>query len=588
MTTAVADDQAPAPDRLFASVNFGIGVVDPEGGWRHANAALHALLHVGGALPTLPALLACDPAGDALALAALRRGEREALRLDCRLAREGRIHHVMVELMAPAGPRPHEGLLLVHAREASMQAPSEPDAFSTLTTDLLAVTDVDGLLVEVNHAWETTLGWAATELSGQWVTAFVHVDDREPTSAFLRDVRVGAADAGFRNRMRSRYGGYRWLEWNARCVGTRLYCIARDVTAQVRGRESVLRQREELERRIAERTAELDHALHRLQLHADNSPLAAIEFDHDLRITQWSRRAVELFGWSEDDVLGRSLSQWPFLPADETAGVVAAMDAMFRREHSRSVHVAHMLTRDGRRLACEWFDSALFDAQGEVSSILALVLDIQARTDAEQALQQARDGLEAKVAERTLELECLMAMLENQASQDPLTGLPNRRGLMERLPRSIDRSSRHAGATVVMFVDLDRFKQVNDRHGHEAGDILLRECARRLVSVVRKTDIVARLGGDEFVIVLENVREPETHARQVAEKIRAALARPVAAGAAAVAVSVSASVGVAVHRHGHGPELAEDLIARADRRMYEVKHLGGNAVRVQPREDVAP
>jgi diguanylate cyclase (GGDEF)-like protein len=233
-----------------------------------------------------------------------------------------------------------------------------------------------------------------------------------------------------------------------------------------------------------------------------------------------------------------------------------------------------MLASDGRVIACEWFDSALFDSNGHVSSVLSLVQDVSEREASLLALQRAHEELEAKVAERTLELERLMAVLESQARQDALTGLPNRRGLMERLEGTLDRSARQDGATAVMFVDLDRFKQVNDTRGHEAGDTLLRECAQRLLASVRKTDIVARLGGDEFVIVLENVRDPATHARRVAEKVREALAAPLEIDGGAIAIS--ASIGVVLHPHGSAT--AEELIARADRRMYEAKHAGGNAV----------
>jgi diguanylate cyclase (GGDEF)-like protein len=250
------------------------------------------------------------------------------------------------------------------------------------------------------------------------------------------------------------------------------------------------------------------------------------------------------------------------------------MARMASRQASRHVHRVRMLASDGRVLACEWFDSALFDAGGQVSSILSLVQDVSDREATLVALQRAHEELEAKVAARTLELERLMSVLESQARQDALTGLPNRRGLMERLEGTLDRSARQDGATAVMFVDLDRFKQVNDSLGHDAGDALLRECAQRLLASVRKTDIVARLGGDEFVIVLENVRDPATQARRVAEKVREALAAPVEIGGHPVAIS--ASIGVVMHPRGSATP--EELIARADRRMYAAKHAGGNAV----------
>ncbi|WP_133479705.1 sensor domain-containing protein [Cognatilysobacter segetis] len=681
--------------RTFADAPFGLGCVDASGRWLHANAALRRLL--GDELPALGTLAA--PAHVA-ALADLLDGRRARLRLEPSVA-NGRPVLDLLRLRDARGGVP---AFVVHGEDAGARAHAvaERDAFFALTPDLLAFLDARDRLVEANPAWETTLGFAPRDLVGRRLAEFVHDDDRDRALAVLAEVRDGLADASFRCRLRSRYGGWRWIEWQVREFDVaRLYCTARDVTAQVRARDAQLRHHDELERRIAQRTHELDRALARLQLHADNSPLATIEWDRDLRVSHWSHRAREMFGWREDEVLGRGPGAWPFVQPGDAAAVDAAMGRLRAREASRHVHRVHMRARDGRVRTCEWFDSALFDGSGQVSSILSLVQDvtdrevavraladseerfrlafdqtavgmahvdlegrwlranrrlpallgrdldalagtavrdlvhpsdrartndvarlldggvdtldievrllradgaprwtrqtvslrrdadgrpvhfilvvedIEARKAAEAALQRAHEELEAKVAERTRELERLMAVLEDQARQDPLTGLPNRRGLMERLPRSLDRSARHDGATVVMFVDLDRFKQVNDTRGHEAGDTLLRACAQRLLAAVRRTDIVARLGGDEFVIVLENVRDPARHARRVAEKVREALALPVDIDGRPVAIS--ASIGVVLHPHGTVD--AEELIARADRRMYAAKHAGGNAVR---------
>ncbi|AXK72758.1 diguanylate cyclase [Lysobacter sp. TY2-98] len=562
---------AIAFEATFADAPFGMGCVDACARWLHANTALRAMFGVD----TLPSLRALAGPQQAAALDDLLDGRRARLRLEPELG----AHRPVLDLSPLREADGRVVGFIVHGedRAAQTHATSERDAFFALTPDLLAFVDARDRLLEVNPAWEATLGWSPRDLEGHRLDEFVHEDDRERVLAQFAEVRNGTVvDASFRGRLRSRYGGYRWIEWQVREFDVaRLYCTARDVTDQVRARDSLLRNRDELERRIAQRTHELDRALARLQLHADNSPLATIEWDRQLNVAQWSHRAREMFGWHEDEIVGHAPSVLPMLHPDDVAGVDAAMARLASRETSRHVHTVRMVARDGRVRVCEWFDSALFDANGRVSSILSLVQDVTEREAAVAALQRAHEDLEAKVAERTLELERLMAMLESQARQDPLTDLPNRRGLMERLPRSLDRSTRHDGAIAVMFVDLDRFKHVNDTLGHDAGDELLRECARRLVSAVRKTDIVARLGGDEFVIVLENVRDPETHARRVAEKVREALAEPVDVGTAKV--RVSASIGVVIQ--ADGTITAEDLISRADRRMYAAKHAGGNAVR---------
>jgi diguanylate cyclase (GGDEF)-like protein/PAS domain S-box-containing protein len=598
----------------------------------------------------------------------------------------------------------HEGaphVLLRAAADPSERARCERDLFFALAPDLVALLDAGGRLGETNPAWTVSLGWEHAQLAGMALAELAHEDDRERLEGALRTAASGA-DV-LRARLRSRFGGWRWFEWTLSAFDDgRLYATARDVTAQVRTREALLRHRDELEARIAERTAELDAALARLRLHADNSPLATIEWDAALRVSYWSRRAREMTGWTAEEAQGRTPHELPLFDEGQSQGFQVAMARLLGREAPRQSHVQRVRTRDGRELACEWFDSAVYGPDGQVASILSLVQDVtareaaraaladseerfrlafeqtavgmahvaldgrwlrmnhrlaqmlgfdsapadghlldlvhpedraadaaalarlldgridasslekrllrvdgsafwaqqhislrrepdgsaahfivvvedvDARVSAEHALKAAHEQLEAKVAERTRELERLMAVLEDQARQDPLTGLPNRRGLMDRLPRSIARSGRQRGSVVLMFVDLDRFKHVNDTLGHEAGDALLRETAVRLLGAVRKTDIVARLGGDEFVVVLENVREPALQARRVAEKIRMALRVPLALDG--TTVSLSASIGVVIHEDG--VVTPETLIARADGGMYVAKRGGGDAVQV--------
>lgn len=112
---------------------------------------------------------------------------------------------------------------------------------------------------------------------------------------------------------------------------------------------------------------------------------------------------------------------------------------------------------------------------------------------------------------------------EEQAYQlafyDPLTGLPNRRLLLDRLEAALKASHRSAEHGALMFIDLDNFKVINDTQGHQRGDDLLREVARRLTAVLRETDTVARLGGDEFVVMLTDLGEAPLAAAQIAERV---------------------------------------------------------------------
>jgi diguanylate cyclase (GGDEF)-like protein len=159
-----------------------------------------------------------------------------------------------------------------------------------------------------------------------------------------------------------------------------------------------------------------------------------------------------------------------------------------------------------------------------------------------------------------------------QASHDGLTGLANRALFMERLDEALSHVGRRRSALAVLFVDLDRFKLVNDRADHSAGDAVLGEMARRLAGMTRGVDVVARFGGDEFVAFAEVDHEED--AIDMAERIRAGLSAPVRVGDAHLAVT--ASIGVVVTADGHTPSSA--LLRDADNAMYDAKRAGRDQV----------
>ncbi len=160
--------------------------------------------------------------------------------------------------------------------------------------------------------------------------------------------------------------------------------------------------------------------------------------------------------------------------------------------------------------------------------------------------------------------------LEQRAVRDPLTGLPNRTELSERLALAVSRLERHPGLVAVLFVDLDQFKVINDGRGHEVGDRFLCAAAGRLLDTVRGVDAVARFGGDEFVILLEDVAAP-ADVSDVATRVVEALKRPISIEGEEV--RLGASVGVAMTSSaGSTPE---ELLREADIAMYRAKARGG-------------
>jgi len=188
----------------------------------------------------------------------------------------------------------------------------------------------------------------------------------------------------------------------------------------------------------------------------------------------------------------------------------------------------------------------------------------------ECALAIARDISHAKAAEDEI---------RSLAFYDPLTGLPNRRLLLERLRLSLAASNREGRMRALLFVDLDNFKTLNDTLGHQMGDLLLQEAARRLSTCVRDSDTVGRLGGDEFVLMLENLSEiPEEAAAQakvVAEKIIATIKQPYQLDGRTC--RSSASIGISVF--GDRKESSSEVLQQADIAMYQAKAAGRNTLR---------
>ena len=162
----------------------------------------------------------------------------------------------------------------------------------------------------------------------------------------------------------------------------------------------------------------------------------------------------------------------------------------------------------------------------------------------------------------------LQADLTRLALQDPLTGVANRTLLDDRLRVALARAGRHRSLTGVLFLDLDGFKAINDRHGHHVGDQLLKAIAARLRAVLRPADVVARLGGDEFVAVCEELAGLE-EAHAIASRVEVAIAEPVTTDAGPL--RVYASVGLALAEGSQDAD-ADDLIRRADEAMYRAKN----------------
>lgn len=194
--------------------------------------------------------------------------------------------------------------------------------------------------------------------------------------------------------------------------------------------------------------------------------------------------------------------------------------------------------------------SPVFNREGEVEHFVAIQNDITERKHIEKRIQ-------------------------HMAEHDALTGLPNRVLLTSMLEQALLMAKRNDKRLALMFLDLDKFKPVNDDYGHDAGDYLLKQVAIRVTACLRESDIVARVGGDEFIILLPLVKD-EVDAIKVAEKIRSALSQPFAYQTNVL--HISSSIGVAIYPE-HG-ENEIQLAKNADIAMYYSKEQGRNNVQV--------
>ncbi len=289
----------------------------------------------------------------------------------------------------------------------------------------------------------------------------------------------------------------------------------------------------------------------------------------------------DMFGYPAGELAGQSVRRLFCDEETETDFTGRAEDGL--RRHGAFVGEVRVKRKDGSTFWVRGTAQRVAWEQG--GGAIWVVEDISERRQAQEALLRAHDDLEVRVAERTAELETANVQLQSEifermqaeekiwhiAHHDALTGLPNRSLLQDRLAQALMLAERSNVQVAVLFLDLDRFKSVNDSLGHDVGDALLNVVAAGLASVVRDIDTVCRLGGDEFVIVLGSVTGPDD-AVMVAERIVEVLAKPVEV--MGHSLRASSSIGISLYPDdGHD---AQTLMKSADTAMYTAKSRGRN------------
>ena len=393
----------------------------------------------------------------------------------------------------------------------------------------------DGRMRYANDRLAEIFGMDAGELDAYRWLERVEASSRRPLLQVAETVAAGGSPVALDVRLEDGAGA-RWVRINVGVVdgGTRhghLTGTIEDVTAEVEARTE-----------LAVREAEY-------RVLAEHSGDFIARHDVDGRFLYASPASERLLGHRPDALLGRTAREVGFVHPDD-AGALGSLLRRVVDAGEESATAAWRVLRPGG--AVRWVETAVRavpDEDGRPREIIAVTRDVSERKEAE-------------------------TRLGHQALHDALTGLPNRALFRDRLEQALRRGRRREGAVAVLFVDLDRFKLINDSFGHAAGDRLLCDVTARLRGALRPADTLARFGGDELTVLCEDI-DGETGARAVAGRIAALFEEPFAVEDGEA--FLQASIGIAF---AAGNATPEDLLRDADAAMYRAKERGRSRVEV--------
>lgn len=424
-------------------------------------------------------------------------------------------------------------------------------SFADLLLDAVCMVDVEGRFVFVSAACERIFGYTQQEMIGMVMLDLVAPADRQRTLAAARAIMDGHAQAHFENRYIRKDGSLVHIMWTARWseADQLRVAVARDIT--------VLKQ-----------TQQKQAALYAISEAAHASEDLATLFRHIHQILGELLAAAGLHMTLVDE---RGMhDEFASRAGQDAAPAPCPLARLLADQVLRSGEA--LLLAPGARPALaagggeheHWMAVPLATARRTIGALL-----LRSGSETAGYTQQDRELLQfvAKQIATAIERKQLHAHMQFMAMHDELTGLPNRRLFHDRLQTAFARAQRRQERLSLLFLDLDGFKLVNDRHGHACGDLLLQAVARRLRDCLRETDTLARLGGDEFVVLLEN----DAHSGdvlQVEQKIQGALALDFVLDNGRC-LRIGASIGCA-HYPDHG-DSTQQLLRHADHAMYACK-----------------
>jgi diguanylate cyclase (GGDEF)-like protein/PAS domain S-box-containing protein len=398
------------------------------------------------------------------------------------------------------------------------------------SNDIMAIVDPHGRLVYASPVTERILGLDIEPLIGTDVFDLIHPEDRDAARLGFQFTREGK-DGADRVELRLRRADGTWRVVEA---------VATNLLDDPSVEGIVISARDLTDRRRAE--AELREAQERFRSAFEHAPIGMALISIDGRLFRVNRALVQILGRGESELLASSMLE--LCHVDDRDQCREQVRRLFTGVTQSAQLEQRFVHHDGHPVWVSVSASLVRDVHDQPMYLVCQVEDIGERRASGEALA-------------------------HQAVHDPLTGLPNRLQFVERLGRELARAEQRRGRVAVLFLDLDRFKVVNDSLGHSAGDRLLVAVADRLSSVMGPSDAVARFGGDEFTILCQEVSSEET-VELIAERISQAIARPVTLMEGEV--FVTASIGIALS--GNGADTPETLLRNADAAMYHAKERG--------------
>ncbi|CAA9529438.1 MAG: diguanylate cyclase/phosphodiesterase (GGDEF & EAL domains) with PAS/PAC sensor(s) [uncultured Thermoleophilia bacterium] len=461
---------------------------------------------------------------------------------------------------------PRHGLRSLSAAARDLR--DGPEGVVDRLHEIVFQTDAAGNWTYLNRAWTNLLGFSVEETLGRNFLEFVHPDEREATIAmFVGVISGGAPYCHHETRYLTVDGQFRWMELRAH--------LEYGIDGQVVGNTGTLfdiTARREAEQLLADQT-------HVLELIAMGAPVPESMTALATLVASRTGGTVTVAMVDEEQGLdGRPDARG--LPGVEAAEPHAAANGPLRL-----IAVAGPngpLTESyspaaGRAVAVEASDAAAdtphrlsvpIPSTGRIGVVGELTIrhdEPLTLDDRGMALVHRSTNLASIAIGRRLDED----HARRQSLRDPLTGLANRLLIEDRLEVALAAGRRAGDCVALLLVDLNRFKEVNDSFGHEAGDAALRHAAERIGSRLRASDTAGRLGGDEFAVILPAVRGGE-YAERVARKLVEAVREPLVIGGASL--RLEASIGIALFP-GHGDDAAT-LFRRADVAMYRAKRMG--------------